>query len=368
MDPTSRSSLNSRYTVDPDITIATTIASSFYRDAATYELARDRIFARTWQWLGDLEDVGNPGSLSPREMLAGCLDEPLLLSRDVNGVLRCLSNVCTHRANLLVRAPCQTNQIRCRYHGRRFDLGGRMTAMPEFEQARDFPSDSDHLTQVPFGTFGSHVFASADPIAPFDDFIGDVKARLSWLPLSDFRLDPSRARDFEVAAHWALYVENYLEGFHIPFIHPSLNQVLDFGQYESELYRWSNLQLALAREGESAFELPPESPDRGRRVAAYYFWMFPNVMLNFYPWGLSLNYVQPLGVARTRVAFRAWVWDPSKLETGAGAGLDQVEMEDEAVVEAVQRGVRSRWYRHGRYSPTRERGVHHFHRLLCTLL
>jgi len=96
--------------------------------------------------------------------------------------------------------------------------------------------------------------------------------------------------------------------------------------------------------------------------------VFPNLMLNFYPWGLSLNLVQPQGLDRTRIAFRAYVWDESKLDAGAGSSLDRVEHEDEEVVQAVQRGVRSRWYRHGRYSPSREQGVHHFHRLLCEFL
>jgi choline monooxygenase len=91
-------------------------------------------------------------------------------------------------------------------------------------------------------------------------------------------------------------------------------------------------------------------------------------MLNFYAWGLSVNLVQPLAIDRTRVLFRSYVWDASKLEAGAGAGLDRVEEEDEAVVEAVQRGVRSRLYNRGRYSPARERGVHHFHRLLVEFL
>jgi choline monooxygenase len=91
-------------------------------------------------------------------------------------------------------------------------------------------------------------------------------------------------------------------------------------------------------------------------------------MLNFYPWGLSLNRVQPLAIDRTRVQFRSYVLDASRLETGAGASLDRVEAEDEAIVEAVQRGVRSRLYHRGRYSPTRERGVHHFHRLLVEFL
>ena len=103
-------------------------------------------------------------------------------------------------------------------------------------------------------------------------------------------------------------------------------------------------------------------------IAAYYWWVFPNLMLNFYPWGLSMNLVHPEAIDRTRIAFRSYVWDASKLDDGAGGALDRVEAEDEAIVEAVQRGVRSRFYSRGRYSPTREQGVHHFHRLLGEFL
>jgi choline monooxygenase len=113
-----------------------------------------------------------------------------------------------------------------------------------------------------------------------------------------------------------------------------------------------------------AFEPPPGSPDHGRRIAAYYYWLFPNLMLNVYPWGLSVNLVQPLSATRTRVAFRSYVGRPELLGTGAGGALDEVELEDEAVVMSVQRGLRSRFYQHGRYSPTRELGVHQFHRLV----
>jgi len=360
--------LNPTYSVDPDITLASTIASSFYRDEAAYALVRQRVFARSWQWIGDLADVAEPGTLSPRELLRGCLDEPLLLARDAAGELRCLSNVCTHRGNLLVKAACRAEQIRCSYHSRRFDMSGRMTFMPEFELAKNFPSASDHLPKVPFGRFAGQAFASVSPAAAIEDFFGDIQARLGWMPLETFRHDASRDRDFDVAAHWALYVENYLEGLHIPFLHPALNQVLDMRNYSYELHRYANLQLALAKDGESAFDLPGDSPDHGQRVAAYYYWVFPNLMLNFYPWGLSLNLVQPQGIDRCRVSFRTYVWDPAKLDSGAGNGLDQVEMEDEAAVEAVQRGVRSHWYQGGRYSPTRERGVHHFHRLLCEFM
>jgi choline monooxygenase len=341
------------YAIDADIAAAATLPGSFYSDAATFAALRERVFARTWQWIGRLDDVAQPESLAPRTLLPGLLDEPLLLARDGAGTLRCMSNVCTHRGNILVKAPCAAKQIRCGYHSRRFDLAGRMTFMPEFGEAKDFPTEKDHLPRVAFEEWGGLGFASLAPAAPFDAFFGDVRAACASMPLDRMRHDASRDHDYDVDANWALYVENYLEGFHIPFVHAGLNAVVDYSNYRTELHRFANVQLAQTKDGEPA---------------AQYWWVFPNLMLNFYPWGLSANLVQPLAIDRTRVQFRAFVWDASKLETGAGASLDRVEDEDEAIVQAVQRGVRSRLYGRGRYSPTRERGVHHFHRLLVEFL
>ncbi|MDH3711488.1 MAG: hypothetical protein OER04_16460, partial [Cyclobacteriaceae bacterium] len=123
-----------------------------------------------------------------------------------------------------------------------------------------------------------------------------------------------------------------------------------------------------ADDASEVFELPEDHIDYGKNVAAYYYWVFPNMMFNFYPWGLSVNVVRPLALDRTRVSFITYVYDASKLDSGAGALLDKVEREDEFVVEGVQKGVRSRFYHTGRFSPTREQGVHHFHRLLAEFL
>lgn len=355
------------YFIDPRIDIATTLPGTFYADDAAWRAAKERVFGRTWQWLGDLRDVVHSRSLSPRTLLPGSLDEPLLLVRDASGTLRCMSNVCTHRGNILVREACRADAIRCGYHSRRFDLAGRMTFMPEFERAKNFPAPTDDLPPVPFDTWEGHGFASIDPVAPLGAFIGDVARCVGALPIHTFEPAPSRSRDYVIAAHWALYVENYLEGFHIPFVHPGLNETLDYGSYSTTLHRHAVLQIAHARDGETAFG-DSHRDAAGRRVAAYYWWIFPNLMLNLYPWGLSVNHVVPEAIDRTRVAFRSYVGDPSLLDSGAGSGLDRVEAEDEAIVEAVQRGVRSRYYGAGRYSPAREQGVHHFHRLLADFM
>jgi len=356
-----------QWNIDADIACAGTPDPAYYGDADAHALTRERVFARTWQWLGDLADVAAPNTLAPRTLLPGLLDEPLLLARDGDGTLRCLSNVCTHRANLLVHAPCAATQIRCGYHSRRFDLSGRMTFMPGFAGVRDFPSARDDLPQVPLACWQGHAFVSLAPDRSFVQAAGDLLARLPALPVASYRHDPARDRDFTVAANWALYVENYLEGFHIPFVHPDLARTIDVARYSTVPYRHGVLQVAGAQPGEPAFAQPAHA-DGDTRIAAYYAWLFPNLMLNFYPWGLSVNLVEPLGPGVTRIRFRSYVADAAYLDRGAGGTLDRVEHEDEAIVEAVQRGVRSRLYRGGRYSPAHEQGVHHFHRLLAAAL
>src|SRR5439155_13652282 len=253
-------------------------------------------------------------------------------------------------------------------HGRRFGLDGRFQFMPEFEGVADFPSPEDDLPRVPFGSFGPFLFAALAPEAPLAAVLDPIARRCGFLPVLDAAFDPARSRDYVVRANWALYVDNYLEGFHIPYVHAGLSAALDYGAYRTELFEWCTLQLGVAAGDEDVFEIPADHADHGRRIAAYYFWIFPNTMLNFYPWGVSVNIVKPLGVDRTKVSFLSYVRDPSRLDRGAGASLDRVEREDEAVVESVQQGLRSRLYSRGRYSPAREQGVHHFHRLLAERL
>jgi choline monooxygenase len=357
-----------RFDVHPDVHRARALDKAFYLDDAAWALARERLFARSWQWLGTLDDVAAPGSLAPRALLPGLLDEPLLLARDAAGALRCLSNVCTHRGHVLVGEGCRAEHIRCGYHGRRFDLDGRFRAMPGFEGACDFPSPRDDLPQLAFGEFAGHGFASLAPALALDDLLAEMRQRLAWLPIETFTADAASSRCFEFDAHWALYIENYLEGLHIPFVHPALNRTLDMAGYRYELGQASVLQLATARDDEAAFAPPAGSPEHGQRIAAYYWWLFPNLMFNVYPWGLSVNLVLPLSPTRTRVLFRSFVADATRLGQGAGGALDPVELEDEAVVLGVQRGIRSRLYGSGRYAPRHEAGVHHFHRLIGRFL
>jgi choline monooxygenase len=358
-----------RFFVDPNIARAKTIDADFYTSAEVFEQCREKIFAPSWQFIGNNELVREQGDVYPFTLLPGYLDEPLLLTKDKTGELNIVSNVCTHRGNLVVDKACKLNNLRCRYHGRMFGLDGKFVSMPEFKEVEDFPSEADNLPKLEVFKWSNWLLTSVNPIYPKDLFFRDMIERVSWMPLNEFKFHPELSRTFNVKANWTLYCENYLEGFHIPFVHAGLNAVIDYGEYATELFfPYSSLQLGLGKTNKDCFGLPASSPDHGKNVAAYYFWVFPNMMFNFYPWGLSVNVVEPVSVGECRVRFLSYVWDETKLDKGAGSGLDKVEQEDEEIVENVQRGVRSRFYKHGRYSVTREQGTHHFHRILTEFM
>jgi len=357
-----------QFYIDSDISRAETLPSFFYRDKAVFEQLKEQVFYKSWQWIGDKKLVPSNGHAHPFILLPEFLTEPMLLSRDTEGEIHCLSNVCTHRGNLVVHKSGKTKKLICGYHGRRFGLNGNFEHMPEFKDADAFPRPCDNLHNFPLHEWGPFLFAGLDPLFDIQLVISAMEERIGFLDLNSFKLDAERGKDYNIAAHWALYCDNYLEGFHIPFVHDDLDAVLDYGTYETVIYDYMNLQIGYAAANEEVFDLPQGHPDYGKKVAAYYYWVFPNMMFNFYPWGLSVNVVQPIALDKTRVAFYSYVLDPSKLDKGAGASLDKVEMEDEEVVEGVQKGVRSRFYKAGRFSPTREKGVHHFHSLLAQFL
>ena len=357
-----------RIEIDEDIRVASTLSGSVYSDPAYYRLQQDRVFARSWQYAADSARVKAPGHVLPFTLLEGCLDEPLVITSDENAELRCLSNVCTHRGALVVEGEGHLKSLRCRYHGRRFNMDGSFVSMPEFDDTVNFPSPADCLPKLPLEKWGPLLFTSLSPAFAFNELIAPVNDRVSWMPLEEFRRDSKTSRDYLINANWALYCDNYLEEFHIPYVHQGLSEQLDYNSYYTEKFPFASLQMGIARPGKPVFNLPFGHRDHGKQVAAFYFWLFPNIMLNFYPWGLSMNVVSPLGASRTRVSFVSYVWNESLREQGVGGDLHKVEMEDEEVVESVQRGLSSRLYDRGRFSARREVGTHHFHHMLARFM
>lgn len=357
-----------RYRIHSDISKAETLPASFYRDLETFDQIREQVFYRSWQWIGDESLVQLPKQTHPFVLLDGFLTEPIVLTKDEQGGIHCLSNVCTHRGNLVAQHPGSQRKLICAYHGRKFSLDGAFESMPEFKDAKDFPRACENLHAFDTAKWGSLLFAKLGGDLDFEGVIQQMNQYVGFLPLEEFVYSDVQSKDYLVNSHWALYCDNYLEGFHIPFVHNDLNEALDYGSYETILHDHFNVQVGYSDGAEDIFDLPKGHIHHGKRVAAYYFWVFPNMMFNFYPWGLSINIVRPLSLNQTKVSFLSYIYDESKLHKGAGALLDKVEREDEFVVEGVHKGLKSKYYTSGRFSPTREQGVHHFHRLLAEYL
>ena len=146
----------------------------------------------------------------------------------------------------------------------------------------------------------------------------------------------------------------------MPWVHPTLSRALELDRYDVETFEHAALQIGEAAPRDPYFELPSDHPDQGRRIAGYYLFIHPFIALNYYPWGISLNALEPLPDERTRIHYRAYVGREELRDVGAGAGLDAVEHEDDAIVERCARGLASRLYRPGQLHPKHEKAVSWF--------
>ncbi len=355
-----------KFFVDNDITKARTIDKDFYLSKEAWDNAKENIFSKSWQYLGDKNELFKGAVKTyPRTFMENYLDEPLLLTKKSDEI-KCMSNVCTHRGFILSHHPAESQNLTCKYHGRRFSLEGECLSMPEFKSVEGFPAACDHLKKVDLKSWNQFLFASLNPKVDFDSIFSKINERVGFLNIEDFTHCPQYDKVYSVNAHWALYCENFLEGFHIPFVHNDLNALIDYGEYETLCYEDMVLQIGYASDGTATIDVPENHPDTGKKVAAYYYWIFPNMMLNFYSWGVQLNFIMPLTPKLTKVHFIYYLKDlqDNRFTDGDQLG-DKTEREDEFVVEGVQSGLESSLYQQGRFSPSMEQGVHYFQQRIC---
>ena len=354
--------------VNKNIKKSSTLPGIFYSSEDYFEKSK-KIFENTWQSITDDSFLKKKSKAFPFFYLPDYIDEPLVLISNKKGGLNCFSNVCTHRGNILIEQQSSLkNNLICRYHGRKFSLEGKCIFMPKFESVEGFPCQHDHLTNISISKWRQFIFCSLTPKYSLNSFFAEMESRIGWMPIENFKYSAALSKDYYVKANWALYCDNYLEGFHIPFVHEDLSKHFQYDDYSVETFPFSSLQLGVGKNSKNCFNLPKDSVDYGKNILAYYFWVFPNMMFNFYPWGLSINIVKPISKELTKIEFKSYIWNISKLSKGAGSDLDKVEKEDEEIVELVQKGVSSRYYKKGRFSPSMEQGVHHFHRLISQFI
>jgi choline monooxygenase len=352
--------VSGRITVDDRLSHAATIPSWCYTDPATAGAERDRIFARTWQMVGREDQVATVGSYFTAE-IAG---EPLLIVRGNDHRLRALSNVCRHRAGPVAKGEGSCGAFRCGYHGWSYALDGQLSNTPEFDGVEDFEKASVRLPEFRAETWLGLVFACLDAGAPsLRETLGDLAAALDARGLSEMGL--AARKDWELDCNWKVYVDNYLEGYHIPIVHPGLMKEIDYALYSTETDRFWSLQHSPIKPREGArLRRDPTQPESD----AQFYWVYPNLMLNVYPDNFSTNLIVPLSPHRTLTIFEWFFVEPQSAAVQETVRQtiefsDEIQREDVAICEAVQKGLESRTYDVGRYSVRRESGVHHFHRL-----
>lgn len=359
--------------VETPLERASTLASGFYLEPAVLELERDRVFGRTWQLVAHWSDLARQGDFVPVTVL----DEPVVLVHGTDGVLRAFYNVCRHRAGQVALARGNRRSLQCRYHGWTYGLDGSLRAAPEMEGTEDFDPACFGLRPVRVERWGPFVFVNLDEGAPdLASVLGAIPDEVAAAGFDLSAMGRVERREYVIECNWKAYVDNYLEGYHIPIAHPALFREIDYDAYRIETQRYYSKQHAPVRELKPGQEL-----GRDRRYVrsaegendALYYWLFPNTMFNFYPDNMSTNVIVPLGPQRTLTVFEWFFAQPG---TGGGwesmqqtiAFSDEIQQEDIVLCEQVQRGLRSRSYASGRFSAARENGVHHFQSLVREFL
>ena len=365
--------------VNEQIECAHTLASRFYTDPAVLEIEKDKIFRRTWQLVGALHQAcgevnGVKRTIADPETFftADLAGEPIVVVRDKEGTLRAFSNVCRHRAGPIAQGSGCKNVLRCGYHGWTYTLDGRLIGTPDVEGVEFFDRSTMGMVPLRVETWEQFIFVNFDAQAePLATFLGEIPRQSRGFQFEGLQL--AERRDYVIDCNWKVYVDNYLEGYHIPIAHPGLMREIDYAQYRTETFRYYSQQFAPIRamKSEDSHERF-YAPGTGLQEALY-FWVFPNLMLNIYPDNVSTNVIVPISNEKTLTIFEWFFHDASssKMQERVKKAVqfsDEVQQEDIGLCESVQRGLRSATYDRGRYSVRRENGVHHFHMLLREFL
>ena len=347
----------------PDIARASTLPSRWYTAPGALALENDRIFLHTWQAVGQASQVAKPGEYFACEV-AG---EPLAIVRGSDGELRAFSNVCRHRASIVLQGSGCAKSLRCPYHAWTYSLDGKLLVAPEFEGVENWNRSEVFLPRVSVEVWGPFVFVNFDGQAPpLSEVMGNIPRDVAELGCPIGQLHFSYRRDYVIHCNWKVYIDNYLEGYHLPAAHPSLFRELDYNQYRVDTFRYYSSQYAPIRKAKLDETRRYSEDAAGKR--ALYFWIFPNFMLNVYPDNLSSNIILPVGHDKTLTIFE-WFTYPKDGQAAEVAKetidfSDEIQREDITICENVQKGLQSRTYDRGRYSVKRENGVYHFHSLL----
>lgn len=339
---------------------------SWYTDPAVLQLEQERIFQRSWQYVGHADEVAEPGSFSATR----AAHVPVVLVRDEEGTLRAFLNVCRHRGSIVCDGSGKRATLQCPYHAWTYGLDGRLISAPR--SAREGGIDRDELGLVPLRleTWGPFLFVNPDPDAvPLADVLDDVPERIASAGVDVDSLRFHQRSESEYDANWKICAENFLECYHCPTAHPGFSAVMDTSPdsylLETRVFRMSQIG-APKPEPRGSYD-PAGDVEHG-----HFHLLFPGTVVNVMPGrpNISIGPIFPLAPERTYrfldyfVASDgddAWVEELLAFDNEVGA-------EDRILVERVQQGVRSGLLDQGRLLAESEQLIAHFQSLVLDAL
>lgn len=326
---------------------ASALPAEFYCGEAWHRFDADRLLAPGWQVVAPASALRDAGDHVVRE-LGG---KPVVIVRKPDGSLAGYFNICRHRAGPLALCDGKgAKRLRCAYHGWIYDLDGRLKVAPEMQGAADFDHRQIALWPIAVREWQGMVFASAGNGPDFDAVIGDIGARLDPYRLGEMRHHSGRV--YAVESNWKVYADNYLEGYHVPVLHPGLNALIDYRDYRIELFDWGSLQVS------------PVSGETGpyAKGEALYVFLFPNTMLNILPGRMQTNRIVADGPDRCRVEFDFYYAPGNEARAAEDdAFSDSVQEEDRLICQHVQKALETSVYQPGRYCPAQEAALWQWH-------
>jgi Rieske 2Fe-2S family protein len=341
-----------------------------YHDPAIHDFERDEWFRGEWVIVGRDEDASEPGTY----FLATLDDEPLLIVRGRDNVLRGFFNVCRHRGTAVVEEACgKAVRFQCPYHAWIYDLDGRLVRAKHTDDLEEFSLDGFGLATVRLASWQGFVFVNLDGAAPdLEAWLSDLPGHLARFDFGSLRV--AHTEVYEVDANWKFIAENYSECYHCPGIHPQLNRLTPYdlggdfdpdGPWQGGWMELVDTAATMAIDGGHGSGRPPLAgitPVDERRI--YYYLLWPLTFLSIHPDYLLVHRLEPAGAGHTRIVCQ-WLFDPATIASpgfdpsDAVAFWDLTNRQDWHVCELQQRGTRSSSWTAGRYS-NQEPSVHAF--------
>ncbi|MGO1119096.1 aromatic ring-hydroxylating oxygenase subunit alpha [Rhodovibrionaceae bacterium A322] len=318
------------------------LAAAYYIDPDVYQRERNRIFWRSWQMLGPAQTVAEPRSYLTAE-IAGA---KVMVIRDRKGILRAFRNVCRHRgAPLLDEGSGSCSVLRCPYHNWVYDLDGSLRQAPWFGDDGAFDRADWPLEQVSVEIWRGLLFVAIDPDRPLKDQLADTIPELAEEPLESYTTVVEERLVFD--ANWKIYTDNFVEGYHIPGIHPEFFKAIEFEAFETTAH--DNLVRMSA------------PPREGLFYKGKWLWMWPNWTLSLFDGGMNTSRINPLAHDRTELIYHFYFADGSA-DTAAQRGQTiesnlKVIREDFEICTGTQANYASGGYGSGPLSPRHEQGV-----------